>query len=184
MVPAPLTTPDGSVVASYGRRVGGYVLDALFTSVLTIAPAVWATAASIHAMTDFFDALDPETGELPPGSSFHDYFDGLWWQLLTAIAISYLLVFAYHLIFLRLWSTTPGKRILGLRVRRWALEGPLDWATAAKRAGMQYGVFALLSILYVNVLDGLWPLWDERRQALHDKVASTVVIDVRPADTP
>jgi uncharacterized RDD family membrane protein YckC len=28
-------------------------------------------------------------------------------------------------------------------------------------------------------LDVLWPLWDSRRQALHDKVARTVVVKVR-----
>jgi uncharacterized RDD family membrane protein YckC len=27
-----------------------------------------------------------------------------------------------------------------------------------------------------TLLDGLWPLWDERNQALHDKVANTFVI--------
>jgi uncharacterized RDD family membrane protein YckC len=27
------------------------------------------------------------------------------------------------------------------------------------------------------LLDGLWPLWDDKRQALHDKVASTQVVE-------
>lgn len=35
-------------------------------------------------------------------------------------------------------------------------------------APLTFGLFALL--------DGLWPLWDPGRQALHDKVAGSVVI--------
>ena len=30
-------------------------------------------------------------------------------------------------------------------------------------------------------IDLLWPLWDKKRQALHDKAARTVVVDVRLA---
>ena len=41
-------------------------------------------------------------------------------------------------------------------------------------AGAGYAVALLLQLLNV-----LWPLWDGRRQALHDKAAGTVVV-VRP----
>ena len=30
-----------------------------------------------------------------------------------------------------------------------------------------------------SLLDALWPLWDDKRQAIHDKVAKTNVIRVR-----
>ena len=37
----------------------------------------------------------------------------------------------------------------------------------------------------VQLLDFLWPLWDDKRQALHDKVAGTnVVLAPRKADEP
>ena len=45
---------------------------------------------------------------------------------------------------------------------------------------MQDLVFGFIGslIFYVPwLLDGLWPLWDDRNQALHDKVANTFVID-------
>ena len=29
----------------------------------------------------------------------------------------------------------------------------------------------------ITVLDLLWPLWDQKRQALHDKVAKTAVVE-------
>jgi uncharacterized RDD family membrane protein YckC len=30
---------------------------------------------------------------------------------------------------------------------------------------------------FLSLLDGLWPLWDDKRQALHDKVAKTQVVE-------
>ncbi len=45
---------------------------------------------------------------------------------------------------------------------RYLLPGPASWFTC--------GLLALV--------DGLWPLWDERREALHDKLAGSVVVDV------
>jgi hypothetical protein len=36
----------------------------------------------------------------------------------------------------------------------------------------------LLGSVY-SLLDDLWPLWDGRRQALHDKVARTNVVRTR-----
>ena len=41
------------------------------------------------------------------------------------------------------------------------------------RTGCYFG-FSFFSIL--NLLDVLWPLWDEKKQALHDKVAGTNVV--------
>lgn len=70
---------------------------------------------------------------------------------------------------------TVGKQLLSIRVVR--LDGaPLD-------VGLSIGRTLLASVLtsatcYINAL---WPLWDERAQALHDKVVSTVVVKVPPA---
>ena len=36
-------------------------------------------------------------------------------------------------------------------------------------------MLGLIGSLY-SLLDGLWPLWDGRRQALHDQVARTQVV--------
>jgi uncharacterized RDD family membrane protein YckC len=70
---------------------------------------------------------------------------------------------------------TIGKRAMGLRVIR--EDGlPLTFATALVREALGRQVPALLtSGLYVPV-DYLWPLWDARNQALHDKVGRTFVV--------
>lgn len=181
-LPQPLTTPDGAALASWGRRLGAWVIDWVITGAVVTAASISIYLSLFRSMTDLVDALDPVTGELPPGAQFTDYFEGFGSQLLLVIAISLAVPMIYHALFLRWWSATPGKRILKLRVRRWDAEGPLSWAPVLKRVLMQYGVFAVLSVVYVHLLDGLWPLWDDRRQSLHDKVASTVVVDVSPVD--
>jgi uncharacterized RDD family membrane protein YckC len=60
----------------------------------------------------------------------------------------------------------------------------LGYGRAFGRALVE-GVFRLLNLLYfflglIWVLDMLFPLWDKRRQTLHDKVAGSVVIRTRP----
>jgi uncharacterized RDD family membrane protein YckC len=70
---------------------------------------------------------------------------------------------------------SPGKRLLGLHVRT---------ATGLRPAGGRAGLLRLLVMLGVaaatcgfgGLLDDLWLLWDPRRQCLHDKVVSTVVV--------
>jgi uncharacterized RDD family membrane protein YckC len=53
----------------------------------------------------------------------------------------------------------------------------LSWAQAAKRwAGGE--LLGSVVSLYIW-LDYLWPLWDPRRQAVHDKWPGTVVVKRR-----
>ena len=76
---------------------------------------------------------------------------------------------------------TFGKRVLGIHVRDAASGGPIG----ADRAGLRYIVVGLFRIIpffgLFTLLDGLWPLWDPRRQALHDKIAGSVVVRVTPS---
>lgn len=70
---------------------------------------------------------------------------------------------------------TIGKQAMGIRVVR--QDGlPVTFATALVREALGRQVPALLtSGLYVPV-DYLWPLWDARNQALHDKIGRTYVV--------
>jgi len=44
------------------------------------------------------------------------------------------------------------------------------------------GMFRLIFFFGLfTLLDGLWPLWDPNRQALHDKIAGSVVVRVTPS---
>ena len=72
---------------------------------------------------------------------------------------------------------TVGKRLLGIRV----VDADTGMAIGLKRGLARYGVVALLSMaLFVpELIDGLWPLRDPRRQAWHDKVVRSLVLDAR-----
>jgi uncharacterized RDD family membrane protein YckC len=76
---------------------------------------------------------------------------------------------------------TFGKRALGIQVRDASSGGPIG----ADRAGLRYVVIGLFRIIpffgLFSLLDGLWPLRDRRRQALHDKIAGSLVVRVSPS---
>jgi uncharacterized RDD family membrane protein YckC len=68
---------------------------------------------------------------------------------------------------------------VGISVRRSDRPGPLDIVSALRRRLISVlQIVPLVSGLYfiVFLLDYLWPLWDDKRQALHDKVGATQVV--------
>jgi uncharacterized RDD family membrane protein YckC len=68
---------------------------------------------------------------------------------------------------------TPGKRVTGIAVRDAHSAGRASYGKALARIFVMM-VFQLVSL--VQVLNFLWPLWDPRNQALHDKIAGTIVV--------
>lgn len=67
---------------------------------------------------------------------------------------------------------TPGKRVLGIRVTGDETGSSIGYGRAFGRYAITFvfGFFVLPVIL-----DYLWPLWDSKNQALHDKVVGSVV---------
>ena len=67
---------------------------------------------------------------------------------------------------------TYGKRALGIRVVN-GEGGSIGYGRAFGR----YGIMFLFGFLFLPILlDYLWPLWDRKNQALHDKVVSSFVV--------
>lgn len=69
---------------------------------------------------------------------------------------------------------TLGKMALKIKV--------IDKATGTKPEMPKAFIRALVDqVLWLTciggILDGLWPLWDSQKQALHDKVGGTLVVD-------
>jgi uncharacterized RDD family membrane protein YckC len=97
--------------------------------------------------------------------------------------LSYVVMTIYTILFWTTTAQTIGKMLFRISVRRVDRPGPLDLATAVRRRLLQLAsVVPLLSSLYTFILlaDGLWPLWDARRQTLHDKIAGTQVVLGKP----
>jgi uncharacterized RDD family membrane protein YckC len=83
-----------------------------------------------------------------------------------------LLVCAYFVVFTGINGQTPGKKLLGIQVRK-AGGQPMDLTSAAFRVFPGYALSAVTLGL------GFWlALVDPHRQALHDKVAKTRVFIV------
>ena len=77
---------------------------------------------------------------------------------------------------------TPGKRALGIVVVRVAGDGPIGTSKGFARHVIQFleNVPLLSIVVFPFVLvDSLWPLWDGQNQALHDKIAGSVVLRTR-----
>jgi uncharacterized RDD family membrane protein YckC len=69
---------------------------------------------------------------------------------------------------------TIGMMLYGIAVRDDAGGGQVSLGRATLRSVILVGASSFF-------IDLLWPLWDKKRQSLHDKAARTVVVDVRLA---
>jgi uncharacterized RDD family membrane protein YckC len=72
------------------------------------------------------------------------------------------------------WGTSPGKRALHLRIVDADTGEPMTVKQAALRTLGYLLSFATCGAGF------LWVLFNPRKQALHDRIANTVVIDDRP----
>jgi uncharacterized RDD family membrane protein YckC len=79
------------------------------------------------------------------------------------------------------WGQSVGKRALGIRVVRVADAGPIGFGAAFGRVGFTY-VLSLITFNIGALVDVLFVLWDPRKQALHDKVVKTVVVNADGPD--
>jgi uncharacterized RDD family membrane protein YckC len=184
--PTPATTPDGQLLAGWWQRVWAYLLDWFIVTVIgTVLAWPWLTDV-VDAFSALLDQMvrDAEAGRQTTDTTF---FEQQMAGPLLVIALIYLVVgFIYHVGFLMAAQATPGKFALGLRVRLRSRPGPMPFWSVLLRWASQFGysilstmpVFGLMLGLY-GFLDDLWPLWDAKKQALHDKIARTNVVRVR-----
>ena len=89
----------------------------------------------------------------------------------------------YEIAFLTRTGATPGKRIVGISVRLRDKPGPPTLDAVLKRTAVKQGgdIVGLVPVLgffgsLFSMVDVLWPLWDVKKQAIHDKAAGTNVV--------
>jgi uncharacterized RDD family membrane protein YckC len=186
--PPPATTPDGQPLSGWWARVGAYLLDALIMGVVTVAVGLPFILRIGHVYAHAFrtaEAAARHGGN--PDTALQLARSDIAGPTLAVGLISLALGFVYHVGFLKWKQATPGKLVVGLRVRLRETPGPMSWRTCALRWVAQFGAVGLLQFLPVvrlvialyPLLDDLWPLWDAKKQALHDKVARTNVVRIR-----
>lgn len=114
-----------------------------------------------------------------PVLGYGTMYEGSLARQTGANLIAGIVAFLYYVLQHGRWGQTVGKRLLALRVVRADDGAAISYGQAAWRLLFEY----LISLATCGVgwlVDVAWILWDQRRQALHDKVARTVVVQAEP----
>jgi uncharacterized RDD family membrane protein YckC len=195
------TTPDGVPLAGWWWRVLSYVIDSViigFASGIVGFPAQLQVQRDLQPIMDRFTRGIEQNPDNPPdfGAFVGDYLDILQQHAFWLVAPGAILTAVYWAVFLRWKGATPGKLMLGMRVRLREQEGTLPWRSIIARMTVQFGVsWTILVLAFVTgsatlfivsmvttlfiMLDPLWATWDSKRQTLHDKLARTNVVRSR-----
>lgn len=144
--------PAGAALASYGSRVGAFLLDA---AILTIPVGVLVFSIMGAAMS-----TRPAVG----------------FSVIPVIFIWVIASVLYKPLMEGAKGATLGKMMVGIKVVAADTGARCDYG----KAFLRWLIGAVINIVpFGFFVDVLWPLWDERRQALHDKVAGTLVVSAR-----
>lgn len=183
LAPAISTTPDGQPLAGWWSRVGAAVIDGIIVGAISMLLGLPLLVSYVRRSIDF---AQDEFARLEAGGSAGSPFDAMTigvQELAWLTAIGLVVGLTYHALFLRRRGATPGKMVIGLEVRLRDRPGQLPWSTIGRRLLVQNVAtlftpipFASLVVGWFPLLDGLWPLWDDKKQALHDKAARTNVV--------
>jgi uncharacterized RDD family membrane protein YckC len=176
------TTPDGVALSGWWKRVAARVLDGFIVGIVA-TPLVYEPMQ--RAMTLIGQWYDQVVVALKAGSSKPpdmpaDLLAGPLLQVSLTILAVYVI---YEVAFLTRTGATPGKRVMGISVRLRDRPGPPPLRAVLKRTAVQEGSRLLGRVPFVgglasifSLIDVLWPLWDDKRQAIHDKAAATNVV--------
>jgi uncharacterized RDD family membrane protein YckC len=177
------STPDGQPLASWWSRVGAAIIDGFLLLPMTLLASFPFLGPVFHSFTKYFDDTVAATEQGLPAPTQAEFMSDVMGPLLAISVIGLVVNLAYTFGFLRWRSATPGKMVLGLQVRLRDRPGKLSFATIGQRWVVQ-NVSTLLGLIPLvgsigslfSLLDSLWPLWDGKKQALHDKWAKTNVV--------
>jgi uncharacterized RDD family membrane protein YckC len=175
-------TADGVPLAGWWWRVLAAVIDNILLSIVVTAIAVPLWLPVYEAFVGYWEAIvqAQRTGVPPPMIDPNQLFPIRAQMLLTAVTVGLGLI--YHVTFLRWKGATIGKLACRLRVvpvDRGLSRPGLPWNATLIRAAIWVlpGISSLLALF--TVVDALFPLWQPKRQALHDLAAKTQVTRAR-----
>lgn len=169
---------DGAVLAEWWRRLLARIIDWILTSLVSGLLALPFLGPLVAAFETYFaDAL---AGRTPDQGAFQA---ALTEAVLPLTLVGLTVGLLYETTFLVWRAATPGKMVLGTVVRPTGQPGGVSLVVALRRQAITVlssllGLHAVLGVLgtMLSVVDPAWLLWDPKRQALHDKVADTVVV--------
>jgi uncharacterized RDD family membrane protein YckC len=156
-VPPGTHPPTGATYASWGRRLGGWLID--WVILAAVGAIIAVPAHGWYSTTDFAG-----------NSSFHIR---PWF---ISIQLVIILVYGTVLCGSRRGQTV-GMMAVGVRAVDMGAGGPIGYGRALWRAFFEQIMYVFFVIPWI--VDMLWPLWDNRNQTLHDKVSNTAVVVIR-----
>jgi uncharacterized RDD family membrane protein YckC len=151
----------GRPLASWGQRLGAILLDAL----ILLIPLVLLGLLLLHTTHTVRNSQGLLVQRRSIGGSIG------WSAASSALWCAY-----YTVCLIAGQGRTLGMRALHIGVRRAADGGALSPGQALGRSACFFVLVVPFIGGLVGILDVLFPLWDGRRQALHDKIAGTVVV--------
>jgi uncharacterized RDD family membrane protein YckC len=157
----------GGERASFGIRLGGYLLDGLLYGLLSlvfVVPGVVLIASSFEDCVTIDDEIF-----CPPGSPNGGMIAGG----IALILIGVLVVFFLYVRALGKTGQTWGRKIVGIKVVGESTGEPIGFGRALGR--QLFASFISAQIIYLGYL---WMLWDDKKQTWHDKVVNSIVVKV------
>ena len=176
------TTPDGQPLSGWWRRVFARIIDSIIVGIIGLPLTGYFYYQYFLVIWQFLkDTMDAAAAGTPTTSTTLPPEAYKW--MLPAVLLGLLVSFAYEYLFLTRKGATPGKMALGIAVRLRDRPGNPPGSAVAKRYGFEMALSLLGAIPVVGTLfsflaliNYLWPLWDDKKQCLHDKVAKTNVV--------
>ncbi|MEU8069510.1 RDD family protein [Micromonospora sp. NPDC048169] len=180
----PIPRPHGLPLASYGARLVARLIDLGIVFLLNAVVNGWFVWRYIEAVSPYLResvrrALngDTSTDGLP---QIDDQAGGLQ---IAILVIATALWYAYEVPSMAARGQTFGKRLMGIRALPVEADQPLGFGRATRR----WSTLGLPTLLWyccglgllLQLIDAISPLFDHPlRQALHDKRAQTVVVQL------
>jgi uncharacterized RDD family membrane protein YckC len=161
--PGSFVTPSGIPYAGWGIRLGGFLIDGV---ILYIVQVIIAAVLRHNNTLRVHFTMHPNNGNIRHGSiSF------------LVFIIAAVLFVIYGMVMIGSRGQTVGMMAVGIKATR-EDGGVVSFGQAFARALVQV---VMTYTVIVILLSDLWPLWDPKRQTLHDKAVKTVVIRSRSA---
>lgn len=185
------TTADGVRLAGWWARLAAFIIDSILLGIVTGLTTASLLAPYSDAVSRWFEGIaSGSTTDLASLLESYPTPVGVmgFWPALGAILAPMGVWFVYYLLLTRFRGATVGKMLLGLKVvpvDRGRATEPVGWGACAVRAllwvlpNISQLALPISFLVFFRYLDGLWPVWDRKRQAIHDKAARTQVIRTR-----
>ena len=164
---------QGYASATWVQRLAAHLIDLLLAGgsitmgILGLAIAIGSTTNESrgHYLIEVCKLLGEEFG-----------------RGLSTVGTAALLIYAVWFAIRLSSGQTPGKHVAGIRVVQ-AHGEPSGWGCTFVREvilkGMIVHVLTIITAGLFYVVNYLWPLWDKSSQTLHDKMATTLVVQAR-----